>query len=133
MATKIFVNLPVKDLGASIDFFTKLGFPFHPDYTNDQAGSLVISDDIYAMLVTEPFFATFTNRPVADATTVTEVAVALLFDSRERVDQVVDDAVAQGAELGVEQVDDEYMYSRGFHDLDGHLWNVLTMKTGDDQ
>jgi predicted lactoylglutathione lyase len=130
MSTKIFVNLPVKDLGASIDFFTKLGFSFHPDYTNDQAGSLVISDDIYAMLVTEEFFATFTGRPVADATKVTEVAVALLFDSRERVDQVVDDAVAQGAEAGVEHVDDEYMYSRGFHDLDGHLWNVLTMKAG---
>jgi predicted lactoylglutathione lyase len=133
MSTKIFVNLAVKDLGASIDFFTKLGFSFQPDYTNDEAGCLVISDDIYAMLVTEPFFATVTNRPIADATKVTEVAVALAFDSRERVDQVVDAAVAQGAEVGAMQVDEEYMYSRGFHDPDGHLWNVLTMTTGDDQ
>jgi predicted lactoylglutathione lyase len=133
MATKIFVNLPVKDLGASIDFFTKLGYSFNPEFTNDQAGCLVISDDIYAMLLTEPFFATFTSRPVADATKVTEVAVALLVDSRERVDQIVDDALAQGAQPGGENADDEYMYGRGFHDLDGHLWNVLIMKTGDDQ
>lgn len=133
MATKIFVNLPVRDLPASIEFFTKLGFSFQPDYTNEQAGCLVISDDIFAMLVTEDFFATVTNRPVADARKCTEVAVALLVEARERVDQVVDDAVAQGAELSVEHVDDDFMYSRGFHDLDGHLWNVLTMSAGEGQ
>lgn len=133
MTTKIFVNLPVKDVGASIDFFTKLGFSFHPEFTNDETGCLVISEDIYALLVGEPFFATFTSRAVADATKVTEVAVALQFDSRERVDQVVGDALTHGAEQTADVVDDDFMYSRGFHDLDGHLWNVLTMKTGEDQ
>jgi predicted lactoylglutathione lyase len=85
------------------------------------------------MLVGESFFSTFTSRPVADARKVTEVAVALGVDSRERVDQVVDDAVGQGAEQTAEVVDDDFMYSRSFHDLDGHLWNVLAMKVGADQ
>jgi predicted lactoylglutathione lyase len=94
MSTKIFVNLPVKDLGKLIDFFTELGFSFNPQFTDDNATCMVISDDIYAMLLMEPFFKSFTNKEIVDATKSTEVILALGVDSRQRVDELVDKALA---------------------------------------
>ncbi len=127
MSTKIFVNLPVKDLGKSIEFFTQLGFSSNPQFTDENAGCIVISDDIYTMLLVEPFFQSFTNKEMVDATKSTEAILALGLDSRQRVDELVDKALAAGGLPGHYTSDDGFMYGRSFQDLDGHLWEVLYM------
>ncbi len=127
MSTKIFVNLPVRNLSKSIEFFTNLGYSFHPQFTDEKAGCLVISEDIYAMLLVEPFFKTFTTKEVADATKSTEVIVALSADSRQRVDELVDRAFAAGGRPANDPMDQGDMYVRSFQDVDGHIWEVLYM------
>jgi predicted lactoylglutathione lyase len=127
MSTKIFVNLPVKDLGKSIDFFTKLGFSFNPQFTDENAGCLVIGEDIYAMLLVEPFFKSFTKKDIVDATKSTEAILALGVDSRQQVDELVDNALAAGGLPSNDTSDQGFMYGRSFQDLDGHLWEVLYM------
>ena len=127
MSTKIFVNLPVKDLRKSIDFFTALGFSFNPQFTDENAGCLVISDDIYAMLLVESFFKSFTKKDIADATKTTEAIVALGVESRERVDELVDKALAAGGLPSNDTNDQGFMYGRSFQDPDGHLWEVFYM------
>ena len=127
MSTKIFVNLPVKDLGKSIDFFNELGFSFNPQFTDDNATCMIISDDIYVMLLVEPFFKSFTNKEIVDATKSTEAILALEVGSRQRVDELVDKALATGGRTGTFSSDDSFMYGRSFQDLDGHLWEVLYM------
>src|SRR5438128_1928972 len=97
MATKIFVNLPVKNLTNSIAFFTKLGFSFNPKFTDATAACMVIAEDIYAMLLTYPKFREFTNKEIADANKTTEVLTCLSFDSPEKVHELVDAAVLNGA------------------------------------
>ncbi|MCU1557215.1 MAG: Glyoxalase-like domain protein [Microbacteriaceae bacterium] len=96
MSTKIFVNLPVKDLDRSKAFFGALGYSFNPQFTDENAASMVIADDIFAMLLVEPFFQGFTPKPIVDATSATEVLIALSAESREEVDALVDKAVAAG-------------------------------------
>ncbi|MFH8367834.1 VOC family protein [Streptomyces sp. NPDC018031] len=127
MSTQIFVNLPVKDLARSIGFFEKLGYSFNPQFTDDNAACLVIDDNVFAMLLTEPFFATFTRKETADAHRTAEVIVALSAETRERVDELVDSALAAGARQSKEPDDQGFMYARGFEDLDGHLWEVIYM------
>ncbi len=127
MSTKIFVNLPVKDLAKSITFFTALGFSFNPQFTDDNAGCMVISDDIYAMLLVEPFFKTFTKKEIADTSTTTEAIVALGLESRQRVDELADKALAAGAQHFNDPNDQGFMYGRSFQDLDGHLWELFYM------
>ncbi|MGP3924460.1 VOC family protein [Streptomyces sp. 8N616] len=127
MSTKIFVNLPVKDLAKSKDFFTRTGFSFDPQFTDDRAACLVISDDIYAMLLTEPFFKTFTGKEIADTRKSTEAIVALGVESRERVDELADKAFAAGAQPSRETDDQSPMYGRTFQDPDGHLWEIFSM------
>lgn len=127
MGTKIFVNLPVKDLAKSQEFFTRLGYSFNPEFTDENAACLVISDDIYAMLLTEPFFAGFTNKQLCDTSTHTEAIVALSADNREDVDDLADKAMAAGAQPAMEPMEDGPMYSRSFLDLDGHHWEVFHM------
>ena len=98
MARKIFVNLPIKDMGQSQAFFRALGFEFNPQFTNEQGACMVVSDTIYVMLLVEPFFQTFTKKPVADARKGTEVLVCLSCDSREEVDALVRKALAAGGD-----------------------------------
>ncbi|WP_312108387.1 VOC family protein [Brevibacillus reuszeri] len=129
-ADKIFVNLPVKDLQASIDFFSKIGFSFNQQFTDDKATCMVISDHIYVMLLVEGFFKTFTKKDIADASTSTEVIVALSADSREQVDEIVGKALAAGGTASNEPTDHGFMYSRSFQDLDGHLWELIYMEHG---
>jgi predicted lactoylglutathione lyase len=127
MSTKIFVNLPVKDLDRSKAFFGALGYSFNPQFTDENAASMVIADDIFAMLLVEPFFQGFTPKPIVDATSATEVLIALSAESREEVDALVDKAVAAGAVNYAEPQDHGFMYQRSFQDLDGHLWEILWM------
>ena len=127
MSTKIFVNLPVKDLDKSKEFFTKLGYSFNAQFTDENAASLVISDDIYAMLLTEPFFKSFTKKQIVDSSKSTEVLIALSTESRQEVDKLVAKALAAGARESSEPQDHGFMYSRAFDDLDGHTWEILWM------
>jgi predicted lactoylglutathione lyase len=127
MATQIFVNLPVKDLNKSIEFFTSLGYSFNPQFTNEQGASLVISDNIFFMLLTEPFFKSFIKKDIADATKVAETINCISVDSREAVDEMVRKAVAAGATVPNEKQDYGWMYGHGFQDLDGHLWEFAYM------
>ncbi|MBP1989336.1 VOC family protein [Paenibacillus eucommiae] len=130
-ADKIFVNLPVKDLKKSIDFFTKIGFEFNPQYTDDNATCMVISEHIYAMLLVEDFFKTFIKKEISDATKTTEVIVALNVESREKVDELVNKALAAGALPSNDPIDHGFMYVGSFQDIDGHLWEFMHMAEGD--
>jgi predicted lactoylglutathione lyase len=124
---KIFVNLPVKDLNKSVEFFTKLGYTFNPQFTDENATCMIIGDDIYAMLLVEKFFKTFTPKPLADAKSSTESITALSAASREAVDKIVNRALAAGARRYVEPKDHGFMYQWGFEDLDGHIWEHFWM------
>ncbi|GGW19921.1 glyoxalase [Streptomyces capoamus] len=123
----IFVNLPVNDLEAAKEFFTALGYSINPQFSNDDAASVVISETIVAMLLTKPFYATFTKKEIADATTTSEVLICLSAESREKVDELLDRAIAAGGtETGPTQ-DHGFMYGRAFDDLDGHTWEIMWM------
>ncbi len=127
MATKVFINLPVKDLEKSIAFFTGLGYSFNPQFTDEKAGCMVISDSIFAMLLTEPFFETFTKKKVADAKTSTEVLIALDANSKDEVQQLVAKARELGGTIYAEPQDQGWMYQHSFADLDGHQWELIYM------
>jgi predicted lactoylglutathione lyase len=124
MATMIFVNLPVKDLDRSVAFFTGLGFTFNPQFTDENATCMVISDTIYVMLLVEKIFKTFTKKEVSDSSKTTESITSLFVDSREQVDELADKAMQAGAKPSVELEEMPGMYARNFEDLDGHLWEV---------
>lgn len=127
MGTKIFVNLPVKDLERSIAFFTRLGFAFNQQFTDDTAACMIVAEDIFVMLLTEAKFKTFTPKAICDASRSTEVLVALEIGSREKVDAMVRGAVAAGGSTYAEPKDYGFMYQHGFQDLDGHIWEVFYM------
>ena len=127
MARKIFVNLPIKDMERSQAFFRALGFSFNPQFTNEQGACMVISEDIFTMLLVEPFFQTFTKKPIADAKKSTEVLVCLSCDSRDEVDALVKKALAAGGTAPNAPQDHGFMYAHGFEDLDGHIWEVMWM------
>jgi predicted lactoylglutathione lyase len=124
MSTKLFVNLPVKDLNRSKEFFSALGFRINPQFTDENAACLVISDDIYVMLLVEKFFQTFTPKEITDSGKSTEVINALMVDSRARVDQLAEAAFLAGARPVNPPQDNGWMYGRSFQDLYGHLWEV---------
>lgn len=130
MGTKIFVNLPVKDLKRSIAFFTKLGFTFNPQFTDDTATCMIVAEDIFVMLLTEAKFKTFTPKPICDATKSTEVLVCLSSDSRAKVDDMVRSAVANGGSTYNQPQDHGFMYHHGFQDPDGHIWEIMWMDPG---
>ncbi len=127
MATQIFVNLPVKNLNKSIEFFTKLGFKFNPQFTDDTATCMIVADDIFVMLLTEEKFKIFTPKEICDAKKYTEVLVCLSSESREKVDEMVSKAVAAGGTTYNEPQDHGFMYGHGFQDLDGHIWEIMHM------
>jgi uncharacterized protein len=127
MATKIFVNLPTKDLNKTIEFFTKLGFTFNPQFTDENATCMIVGEDIFVMLLVEKFFKTFTKKGICDTTKDTEVIVALSAESREKVDQMVNKVIEAGGKESREPQDYGWMYGRGFQDIDGHLWEIIYM------
>ncbi|MFE2880132.1 VOC family protein [Streptomyces roseus] len=127
MPTMIFVNLPVQDIDAAKAFWGKLGYSFNPRFSDDKTGCLVISDTIFAMLMTEARFKDFATKEVADATKTTEVMLALSAESREQVDEVLGAALAAGATEPRPAQDLGFMYGRAFEDLDGHVWEYVWM------
>ncbi|RQO56831.1 glyoxalase/bleomycin resistance/extradiol dioxygenase family protein [Variovorax sp. KBW07] len=129
MATKqIFVNLPVKNLEKSKAFFAALGYTFNAQFTDANAACMVINEgSIHAMLLVEDFFKTFTTKSITDTSKSTEVLLCLSCESRAEVDALVAKAVAAGGTVPREPQDYGFMYSHGFQDLDGHLWELAYM------
>ncbi|KAB1985215.1 MULTISPECIES: VOC family protein [Streptomyces] len=123
----IFVNLPVSDVAASRQFFTELGYTINPQFSTDDCACVVISDTIVAMLLSRQRYADFTKKEIADATRTSEVLLCLSAESREKVDELVDAAIAAGGSGTGEAQDQGFMYGRAFDDLDGHTWEVMWM------
>lgn len=127
MKRQIYVNLPIKDMARSQAFFRSLGFDFNPQFSNEQGACMVVAEDIYVMLLVEPFFQTFTKKPVADARQSTEVLVCLSCASRAEVDEMVAKARAAGGTVPRAPQDHGFMYGHGFEDPDGHVWELVYM------
>jgi uncharacterized protein len=119
------VNLPVKDLNKSVAFFTKLGFTFNPQFTDENATCMIVGEDIFVMLLVEKFFKSFTKKEICDTSTCTEAILALSVESREQVDQMMNKVIDSGGNEHREKQDHGWMYGRSFEDVDGHLWEVL--------
>ena len=128
MFRQIFVNLPIQDMARSQAFFKALGLNFNPRFTNEQGACLEIAENIYAMLLVEPFFQGFTKLPISDAKKATEVMIALSCESRTEVDELVGKAVAAGGTTPNAPQDHGFMYQHGFADPDGHQWEVFWME-----
>jgi len=128
MATKIFVNLPVKDLKRSVEFFTKLGYKFNPQFTDETAACMIIGQDIYAMLLTHAKFKEFTPKEICDAMKSTEVLVCLTCETRNEVNDMVRKAIAAGGTTYAQSKDYGFMYQHGFQDPDGHIWELIYME-----
>ena len=130
MATQprmIFVNLPVRELERSKQFFAKLGFEFDPRFTDEKAACMILSDKGFVMLLSRPFFETFTKRQVCDTRTHTETLLALSCESRAEVDEIVRRAIDAGGSHAMDPQDPGFMYGWSFYDVDGHHWEVLWM------
>ncbi len=127
MATKIFLNLPVKDLDKSVAFYTRLGFTFNPQFTDETATCMIVGENIFVMLLTESKFLQFTKKQIADTSEFTEVLISIDAESNQAVDELVEKAIQAGGRQPVETKDYGFMYQRSFEDLDGHHWEVLFM------
>ncbi len=129
MKTKkqIYINLPVGNLQKSIDFFTTLGFTFNPQFTDENAACMVISDEIFVMLLLEEFFKTFTSKEISDTDKNSEVILAITAESRDAVNELVNKAFSAGGKKSKDPEDHGWMYGWGFQDPDGHLWEVFFM------
>jgi len=127
MITNIFVNLPVKDLNKTVEFFTKLGFTFNPQFTDENATCMIVGKDVFVMLLVEKFFKTFTKKEISDTTKNTEAIVALSAQSREEVDQMMDKVLGAGGREARDPQDHGWMYGRSFEDINGHLWEIFYM------
>lgn len=125
--TQIFVNLPVKDLKRTVQFFTALGFKFDPKFTNDDATCMIVGENIFVMLLVEKFFKSFIDKPICDAKKSTEVLMCFSCASKADVQALVAKAVAAGATTPRPPQDLGFMYSQAFEDLDGHIWEPMHM------
>jgi len=128
MPRQIFINLPVKDLGKSKDFFGTLGFSFKQQFTNDDAACLIVADNISVMLLSHDHFKKFTKKEICDSTKSTEALLCLSCQSRAEVDDLVAKAVGSGGSIPREPEDHGFMYGHAFEDLDGHTWELIYME-----
>src|SRR5438309_4959831 len=128
MNRMIFVNLPVQDLARSKGFYEAIGFRNEPKFTNEAAAMMVLSDTISVMLLTHPFYATFTRKPIANAHNSSEVLLCVSSEDRESVDRITDAAASAGGQVDVcPKQDMGFMYGRSFEDPDGHIWESMWM------
>ena len=121
------MDLPAKDLNKTIEFFTKLGFKFNPQFTDENATCMIVGEDIFVMLLVEKFFKTFTKKEICDTSKNTEVIVALSVEGREKVDQMINKAIEAGGTESREPQDHGWMYGRSFEDINGHIWEIIYM------
>ncbi|MET0876203.1 MAG: VOC family protein [Tardiphaga sp.] len=127
MSKLIFVNLPVADLNADKAFYEAIGFTKNPQFTDETAACMVLSETIHVMLLTHEKFSQFTPKAIADARQVSEVLICVSEDSREGVDRITENALAAGGREPRERQDYGFMYGRSFEDPDGHIWEVVWM------
>ena len=128
MSTKIFINLPVVDLGKATAFYEGLGATKNAQFSNDTRGNcLVFSDTIHVMLLTHAFFSTFTSKPIADARASCQMLLCISRESRAAVDDIVAKAARGGSIDPCPTQDHGFMYGRSFEDPDGHIWEVMWM------
>ncbi len=127
MAHKVFMNLPVKDLKRSMAFYESLGWKHNPQFTDNTAASIVVSEDIYVMLLTHEKFSQFTRKQIADSSKTAQMLICLSTDSKDDVHRIVDAAVKSGATEPRPLTDYGFMMFRTFEDPDGHTWEVLFM------
>jgi len=127
MNKQIFINLPVRDLPRAKAFYAAIGAVNNPQFTDETAACMVVSEEIFVMLLTEPKFKSFAPKPIADATKSTEVMIALSYDSKDEVNKIVATATANGGSTYAEPKDYGFMYQHGFQDLDGHMWELAYM------
>ena len=123
----IFVNLAVDDAAASKKFFTELGFSINPQFSNDETTCVVISETIIAMLLEKKRYSDFTKKEIADSAKTSEVLLCLSAESREKVDELINKAVAAGGTANDDIQDQGFMYGRSFEDLDNHSWEIVWM------
>ena len=128
MARQIYINLPVKDLKKSIEFFTKLDFNFNAQFSNEDATCMIVDDNIFVMLLTEPFFKGFTKKEIPETSKNAQVILCLSSESKDKVDELVNKAVSAGGVAAAEKQDQGFMYGWGFQDLDGHMWETVWMQ-----
>ena len=126
-STKIFVNLPVTDLEKSKEFYTKVGFSINPQFTDETAACVVISEEIYAMLLTHKKYNYFVKKEIADSNKTSEVINALSTNSREKVDEMMEKVFAAGGKEIRDPEDYGWMYGRAYEDPDGHIWEIFWM------
>jgi predicted lactoylglutathione lyase len=124
---KLFVNIPVRDLQRSIDFFETLGFTFNTQFTDATATCMLVGEDAYFMLLTADKFKDFSKRPMGNAQKETNALFAISVDSREQVDVLVRKAINAGGSHAADPQDHGFMYAWSFYDLDGHHWEVFWM------
>ena len=124
--SQLFVNLAVKDLKRAVDFYTQLGYSFNAKFTDENATCMVVGENIFVMLLVEPFFQSFTKKTLVDAKTQVESLIAVSLPDRAAVDALADKAGAAGATLHAPK-DYGFMYQRAYDDLDGHTWEVFYM------
>lgn len=127
MSKQVFINLPVADLPKSMAFFKALGFSHNPQFTDDTAACIVISETIFVMLLTHSKFREFTPKSICDTTKSAEVLLCLSCDSRSQVEDLVAKAVAAGGSLYANPKDYGFMYQHSFADPDGHQWELIHM------
>lgn len=127
MTSSIFINLPVRDLAAAMAYYKALGFDHNPQFTDDTAACIVISETIYVMALTHDKFAQFSSKPIPDATRQTGALYALSRDSRAEVDAIADAGLRAGGSEAREASDFGFMYSRAVADPDGHVWEYVWM------
>lgn len=126
MFKSIFVNLPIVSLSKSVEFFSELGFKFNPQFTDDTSTCMIVSDTIYVMLVEHEKFSKFIDKPIAPASS-SEAIFGFACESKDEVVRIAEKAVAAGARKINEPEDIGFMFSWGFEDLDGHLWDLFWM------
>lgn len=128
MAKMIFVNLPVRDLAASTAFYKALGGTLNPQFSNDQASSIMFSDTIGAMLLTYDHYRRFTQRPIGDARRESQTLLAITVETRDAVDATLASAAAAGGRNDPNPAQDHgFMYGRSVEDPDGYVWEVMWM------
>lgn len=120
----IFINLSVKEVDKSTNFFRELGFEFNPQFSDESTSCMIISENIFAMIMSEGKFMGFSKKEIVDTTTSAEIIISFSAENREQVDEIVNKALASGGKTFSEPVDHGFMYIWGFQDLDGHLWEV---------
>lgn len=127
MAKQIFINLPVKDLNRSMEFYSKLGYTFNPQFTDEKAACMLVGENIFCMLVVESYFSTFTEKEIIDAHKQVETLIALSAKDRAEVDDHISKVTEAGGKVLDKTQDYGWMYYRAYLDLDGHHWEIVYM------